>query len=160
VRIDPHKQDIVFLILILLIIFGLPFAIRAYDEQLKPHRLHSDAKEFTLTGNTRQGWLVGEVQAFDILSVGHHNDSSENPVITVNKDDLVVLKLRSSDVTHGFSLKAFGIYIAEGIHPGRTVYVSFKADKIGTFTFRCNVFCGDIHQHMQGTLIVKDKISG
>jgi heme/copper-type cytochrome/quinol oxidase subunit 2 len=23
----------------------------------------------------------------------------------------------------------------------------------------CTVFCGDIHQHMQGTLIVKDKPS-
>jgi cytochrome c oxidase subunit 2 len=67
------------------------------------------------------------------------------------------LKLRSSDVTHGFSLKAFGVYIAEGIKPGKTVYVSFNADKVGTFLFTCNVFCGDIHQHMQGTLLVKEQ---
>jgi heme/copper-type cytochrome/quinol oxidase subunit 2 len=74
----------------------------------------------------------------------------------VSKGDQVVLKLRSADVTHGFSLKAFGIYVAQGIQPGKTVYVSFKADKSGTFIFMCTVFCGDIHQHMQGTLIVNE----
>jgi hypothetical protein len=42
-----------------------------------------------------------------------------------------------------------------GIQPGKAVFVSFKADKVGTFTFSCNAICGDIHQNMQGTLVVK-----
>ena len=70
-------------------------------------------------------------------------------------DFSVILKLKSSDVVHGFSLKDFGIFITDGIHPGKTVVVSFKADKQGTFTFSCNAICGSNHQNMQGTLIVR-----
>jgi cytochrome c oxidase subunit 2 len=158
-RIDYHKQDMFFLLLLILIIVGLPFGIRAYDRYLEPAALTPDAKEFTLTGHAQKGWVLGEVQANDIISLWQAEGPAINPVIEVSQGDQVVLKLRSADVTHGFSLKAFGIYIAKGIQPGKTVYVSFKADKVGTFIFMCNVFCGDIHQHMEGTLIVKDKTS-
>jgi heme/copper-type cytochrome/quinol oxidase subunit 2 len=155
-RIDSHKQDILFLGFLILIILGLPFVIRAYDRHLVPGQVFSGTKEFTLTGHTQRGWLLGEVQAYDMISLWQQNAPMEMPVIEVSKGDPVVLKLRSSDVTHGFSLKAFDIYIADGIQPGKTVFVSFKADKAGTFLFSCNVFCGDIHQHMTGTLVVKD----
>ena len=136
---------------------GIPFGIRAYERYLKPEEATNGAKEFTLTGNAHSGWLLGEVKAFDIVSLWQKNPSPQKPVIEVFRGDQVVLKLRSSDVTHGFSLKAFGVYIAEGIKPGKTVYVSFKADKVGAFLFTCNVFCGDIHQHMKGTLLVKER---
>ena len=83
--------------------------------------------------------------------------SAAKPVIKVSRGDQVVLKLRSADVTHGFNLKAYGIYIAKGIQPGKTIFVSFKADKAGIFKFMCNVFCGDIHTEMEGKLIVRDE---
>ena len=156
---DSKKLDLFFLLLLILIIVGLPFGIRAYDRYLEPAALTPDTKEFTLTGHAQKGWVLGEVRANDIISLWQTEGPSEKPVIEVSKGDQVVIKLRSADVTHGFSLKAFGIYIAKGIQPGKTVYVSFKADKSGTFSFMCNVFCGDIHQHMEGTLIVRDEIS-
>ena len=155
-RISGKKLDCIYLGLIILIIVCIPFGIRAYERYLEPEEATNGAKEFTLTGNAHSGWLLGEVQAFDIVSLWQKNPSAPKPVIVVSKGDQVVLKLRSSDVTHGFSLKAFGVYIAEGIKPGKTVYVSFKADKTGTFLFTCNVYCGDIHQHMKGTLLVKE----
>ena len=158
-QISAVKKDVVLLIVLLLILVGLPFGIRAYDRRLEPEEMSEDAKVFTLTGHAHKGWLVGEVRANDMISLWQENGPREKPVIEVSKNDLVVLKLRSSDVTHGFSLKAYGIYVAKGIKPGKTVYVSFKADKPGTFIFMCSVFCGDIHQHMQGTLIVNDVIS-
>ena len=156
-RIDPKMQDLILLVLLILIIVGLPFGIRAYDRHLEPKEIRPGAKKFTLTGHAQKGWLLGEVQANDIISLWQKNGPAEKPVIEVSKGDQIILKLRSSDVTHGFSLKAFGVYIANGIKPGKTVFVSFEADKTGTFVFSCNVFCGDIHQHMQGTLIVKDE---
>jgi heme/copper-type cytochrome/quinol oxidase subunit 2 len=33
--------------------------------------------------------------------------------------------------------------------------VSFRADKAGIFTFSCNSICGDRHENMQGTLVVR-----
>lgn len=156
---ESKKKDLIYLFLLILIIVGLPFGIRAYDQYLEPKELAPGTKEFTLTGHAQKGWVLGEVQANDIISLWQDAGPAAKPVIEVSKGDQVVLKLRSADVTHGFSLKAYGIYIAKGIQPGKTVYVSFKADQVGTFNFMCNVFCGDIHQHMEGNLIVREEIS-
>jgi len=158
-KIDSKKKDFVLLLFLILILVGLPLGIRAYDRHLEPKENPAEAKVFTLTGNAQKGWVLGEVQANDIVSLWQKSGTSKNPVIEVSKGDQVVLKLRSSDVTHGFSLKAYGIYVAKGIKPGKTVFVTFKADKAGTFIFMCNVFCGDIHQHMEGRLIVRDQTS-
>jgi len=159
VRVYSVKRDVIYLILLLLIVIGLPFGIRAYDRRLEPVQSITGAKEFILTGHAGKGWVVGEVRANDIISMWRDDGPSAKPVIEVSQGDQVVLKLRSADVTHGFSLKAYGIYVAKGIQPGKTVYVSFTADKVGRFIFMCTVFCGDIHQHMEGTLIVRDETS-
>ena len=158
-KINSKKKDFVLLLFLILILVGLPLGIRAYDRHLEPEEKSAEARIFTLTGNAQKGWVLGEVQANDIVSLWQKSGASKNPVIEVSQGDQVVIKLRSSDVTHGFSLKAYGIYVAKGIKPGKTVFVTFKADKAGTFTFMCNVFCGDIHQHMEGTLIVRGQTS-
>lgn len=72
--------------------------------------------------------------------------------ITVNEGDTVKLVIESIDVDHGFAISDFGVN--ERLEPGKTVTVEFIADKSGTFTFFCNVFCGSGHSHMEGTLIV------
>ena len=156
---NTDKRDVIYLILLLIIVIGLPFGIRAYDRHLNPAESNSKAKEFALTGTAGRGWVRGEVRANDIFSLWRNDGPPVKPVIEVSKGDQVVIKLRSADVTHGFSLKAFGIYVAQGIKPGNTVYVSFTADKVGRFPFICTVFCGDIHPHMKGTLIVTDNAS-
>jgi len=153
---DPAKRDFIYLILLILIVIGLPFGIRAYDRLLDPSQSNADAMEFTLTGHAGKGWVLGEVRANDIVSLWREDGPGVKPVIEVNSGKRVILKLRSADVTHGFSMKAYGIYVAQGIPPGKTVYAAFTADQIGRFKFMCTVFCGDIHQHMEGTLIVKD----
>jgi heme/copper-type cytochrome/quinol oxidase subunit 2 len=158
-QMEPQKRDRLYLFIIVSIIIGLPFGIRAYDRFLEPKELTPDAKVFTLTGHARKGWVLGEVRANDIFSLWRNEGPALNPVIEVSKGDQVVLKLRSADVTHGFNLKAYGVYIAKGIQPGKTTFVFFKADKIGAFVFMCNVFCGDIHQNMKGKLFVRDVTS-
>ena len=158
-RFAKKHLEAIFLGLVVLILVGLPLGIMAYDHYLWPRKVPEGAKEFTLTGNAQYGWMLGEVQAYDMIALWQKNGSLRKPVIKVNQGDLVVLKLRSSDVTHGFSLKAYGIYLADGILPGKTVFVNFRADKAGTFLFTCNVFCGDVHPHMQGTLVVKPSLS-
>jgi cytochrome c oxidase subunit 2 len=150
------KKDYYYLGLIILLMIGIPLGIQSYDQSLKPKNMPDTTKEFTLTGNTQQGWILGEVQAYDILSSLKKNKEHTPPVLRVSKGDQVLLKLRSSDVTHGFSLKAYGIYVSKGIDPGQTIYVKFTADKTGTFKFFCNVFCGDIHHKMHGSLVVTE----
>ncbi len=153
-RISNKHLDYIFLFLLIAIVVGLPYGIWSYDRQVWQKRIEPGAKEFTLTGHTKKGWLLGEVQAFEVVSLGQSRPV-EKPVIEVRQGDRVVLKLKSSDVIHGFSLKDAGIIIADGIQPGKVVLVSFIADKVGTFTFSCNAICGDNHENMQGTLVVK-----
>ncbi len=148
------KKDYLYLGAIIFLFFFIPLGIRSYDHSLKPAALESHTKEFILTGHSQKGWLLGEVNAYDMLSF-KQSQELKKPVIRVSLNDQVVLKLRSADVTHGFSLKSYGIYISGGIDPGRTLYAKFKADKEGSFVFTCTVFCGDIHHSMQGTLVVE-----
>lgn len=73
--------------------------------------------------------------------------------ITVNNGDTVKLNITSVDVDHGFFLSAFNVN--KKLKPGQTVTAEFVADKTGSFSFFCNVFCGSGHQTMKGTLIVQ-----
>ena len=147
--------DLCFLVLIIIILAGLPLCISYYDRQVSSQNIPPEARVFRLTGHAQRGWLMGKVPAYDAITFWQKQGQPiERPVIKVKKGDLVVFKLASSDVVHGFSLKDFGVYLKDGIQPGKVVYVSFKADRVGTFTFSCNAICGDMHQNMQGTLIV------
>lgn len=150
-----NRMDLFFLILVVVVIVGVPLGIIHYDRYVSSRKIPSNARVFTLTGHAQRGWLLGKVPAYDAVSFWQKQGQPvERPIIRVKKGDFVVLKLASSDVLHGFSLKDFGIYLTDGIQPGKVVYVSFKADRVGTFTFSCNAICGDIHQNMQGTLVV------
>ena len=150
------KLDLFFLVVIALVLAGLPIGISFYDRYAASKNIAPDAKQFTLTGHAERGWLIGEVPAYEVVSFWKQKgEPIEKPVIEVSKGDVVVFKLTSSDVIHGFSLKDFGVYLTDGIQPGKATYVSFIADKVGTFTFSCNAICGDMHQNMQGTVVVK-----
>lgn len=154
-RSSTKKMDLMILLVLAVIIIGLPLGIRAYDQHRGLGKLPPGAKVFTLTGHAQRGWRLGDIKAVDVLSLWSQTGPLKKPVITVSRGDMVVLKLKSSDVVHGFSLKDLGVYITDGIQPGKVLYVSFTADKVGTFIFSCNAVCGDNHQNMQGALIVK-----
>lgn len=74
--------------------------------------------------------------------------------ITVKKGDKVKLTLTNIDVAHGISIKEFNIDLKPGA--GETKSVEFVADKAGTFSMYCNVFCGEGHREMKGTFVVEE----
>lgn len=77
----------------------------------------------------------------------------EPSTIRVTKGSHVKISLTSRDVPHGFSLLEYDV--SETILPGQTSTASFVADKRGTFSFGCDIACGDGHQEMRGVLIVE-----
>ena len=74
--------------------------------------------------------------------------------ITLKKGEPVVLVVSSQDRKHGFNLRAFGI--RADVEPGGTAQIRFTPDKTGKFTFSCDVFCGEGHEDMTGTVIVTE----
>jgi cytochrome c oxidase subunit 2 len=74
--------------------------------------------------------------------------------ITVKKGVPVVLELSSEDRVHGFNLPDFKVRTE--VKPDGTSRVSFTPDKTGNFTFLCDVYCGEGHEDMSGTLVVTE----
>ena len=74
--------------------------------------------------------------------------------ITLKKGEPVVLVLSSQDREHGFNLRAFGI--RADVNPGGTARIRFTPNKTGKFTFSCDVFCGEGHEDMTGTVVVTE----
>ena len=79
--------------------------------------------------------------------------SFEPEIIEVNKGDKVRLIVTSIDIPHGIKIAEYGIN--ERLDVGKPVTIEFTADKEGTFTAFCSVFCGSGHSNMKGKLIVR-----
>ena len=73
-------------------------------------------------------------------------------VIELKKDEPVILELTAHDVFMGFNSPDF--HVRTDVVPGKVTRVRLVPDKAGTFTFLCDIFCGDGHESMHGTLIV------
>ena len=72
--------------------------------------------------------------------------------VTVKKGVPVTLEMISVDRHHGFKLSAF--QLRADITPVAVEKVRFVPDRTGKFTFLCDVFCGDGHEDMSGTITV------
>ena len=73
--------------------------------------------------------------------------------IKVKVGQPVTLVLTSFDRIHGFKMPEFGI--RTDIIPDQETRVTLTPQKTGTFAFFCDVFCGDGHEDMAGTLVVE-----
>jgi len=73
--------------------------------------------------------------------------------LIVRQGDKVKIKITSTDVTHSFVMKDYGINIT--IKPNETKVAEFVADRYGIFNFNCGIPCGSGHKDMVGVLVVK-----
>jgi cytochrome c oxidase subunit 2 len=73
--------------------------------------------------------------------------------IKVKVGEKIHLVVSSVDVHHGLAIPAVGVKI--DLEPGKTASADFTAGKAGAYPFFCDVFCGEGHREMRGTLIVE-----
>jgi cytochrome c oxidase subunit II len=115
-------------------------------------------------------FLIYSVMAvFVMISVGGNLIAAENEQviqitakrfeyspkeITVKKGVPVVLELTSQDRLHGFNCP--GLKLRTDIRPGKVNTLRFVPDKVGTFPFHCDNFCGSGHEGMRGTITVAE----
>ena len=66
----------------------------------------------------------------------------------------IKLLMSSQDVIHDFGIPAFRI--KQDVIPGSYSTEWFTADRTGEYQFFCNQYCGDLHSHMLGTVIVME----
>ena len=72
--------------------------------------------------------------------------------LTLKKGVPVVLEITTADVLMGFNAPDFDV--RADIIPGQVARVRLVPDKVGTFTFLCDIFCGSGHETMSGTIVV------
>jgi len=73
-------------------------------------------------------------------------------VVKLRKGIPAVLEFTSEDVIMGFNCPALNL--RTDIVPGQVARVRFTPDKVGTFDFLCDIFCGDGHENMTGKITV------
>lgn len=74
--------------------------------------------------------------------------------IDVALNTVVRLKITAQDRDHGFEIE--GVKDSKvDLKKGQATVVEYKADKAGTFPFKCTTFCGFGHGRMKGTIVVK-----
>ena len=74
--------------------------------------------------------------------------------LVLKKGEPAIFELTARDVLMGFNLPDFNL--RADMVPEKVTRVRFVPDRTGTFTFLCDVFCGEGHERMQGTLTVID----
>lgn len=74
--------------------------------------------------------------------------------LTLKKGEPVILEFTTLDVLMGFNLPDFNL--RADIVPDKVTRVRLVPDKTGTFTFLCDVFCGEGHERMNGKITVVD----
>ena len=74
--------------------------------------------------------------------------------IEVTVGERIRLAVRSADGVHGIEIKKVTVSkeIPRGAAP---VMIEFTADEAGRFPIICSEYCGDGHDDMKGTLVVK-----
>ncbi len=108
------------------------------------------SREAQPTGQLINGVRTVEVEAF---RYGFKPD----PII-VNEGETVELVAHSADVTHGLQITEFSVN--ETLNKDEVKKIRFTADKAGTFTIYCSIYCGPGHGNMTGTLIVRKNPEG
>lgn len=129
-------------------ILFLIFLVSACSQQ-KPENLVGQGSDVPQQGNAVSA-QSGQIKEFKMTA---RQFQFEPSVIEVNKGDKVRLIVTSLDVPHGISIREYGIN--ERLDVGKPVTIEFTADKQGTFTAFCSVFCGSGHSNMKGKLVVK-----
>jgi cytochrome c oxidase subunit 2 len=87
-----------------------------------------------------------------VISITARRFQYEPAIVTLRRGEPVILELHSIDVVHGFNLPDLGV--RTDVLPGQARRVRIIPDRVGTFGFHCDNFCGIGHEEMAGVLTV------
>ena len=74
--------------------------------------------------------------------------------ILLKKGVPVVFEITALDRLHGFNCPDLGV--RANLLPGEITRIRVVPQKAGSFVFRCDIFCGDGHEDMTGTITVSE----
>jgi mono/diheme cytochrome c family protein len=127
----------------------VPGAVWWYEKIHLPSRYGAESRIINLTGFAGTGvWTMEEIRG-----INYWWKHFEPATIVLEEGMDVVLRIRSSDMTHQFYLPALGIGPLT-IKPGHMVEYRFKAEKTGIFQYYCTAMCDECHFYMRGWVVI------
>ena len=143
------RTEIVAFVLVLATLAGVPVWVAVNESRAMWAEDAEGARVITLTAVAAGGiWTEEDV-------VGHsywrRTPRPARPVVRVG--ETVILRLKSPDVTHSFSIPDFGVGPIE-VGAGHVSEVRFIATEPGEYLTQCSTRCGPCHEEMLGTIVV------
>jgi len=110
------------------------------------------------SGQDAAGGATAQSQEPRVIEVVARRFAFEPAEIAVTVGEKVTLAVRSADGVHGIEIKKVKVKkeIPRGAEP---VMIEFTAAETGRFPIVCSEYCGDGHDDMKGTLVVKARES-
>lgn len=75
--------------------------------------------------------------------------------IEVEEGDLVTVRFEADDIPHSFTIDDDAYRISKRAAPGHPVVFEFRAEKVGTFPYYCNLTADPGCKKMRGELVVR-----
>jgi len=97
---------------------------------------------------------LGADQAEQVIRITAKKFEYSPKEIRLKKGVPAVLEFTSLDRLHGFNCPDLGV--RTDIIPGKVSTLRVVPQKAGTFDFHCDIFCGEGHEDMTGTIIVEE----
>ena len=91
---------------------------------------------------------AGETAATRVVEITARRFASEPARIEVPQGTRLQIRLRSADVDHGLSIKAYKVKLLAP-RSGEWVSAEFTASQAGTFPMACSEYCGTGHGRMK-----------
>ncbi|MFQ6113903.1 MAG: c-type cytochrome, partial [bacterium] len=127
------------------LLIGLPVIVF----QNGPWVAKGSTRVIHLTGVMKNGvWTKEEVTGLNYWWKTFHPAK-----IILREGEEVLLRLSSSDGTHGFYVPELNLGPIQ-VESGHTVEVWLRADHAGKYTYYCTLVCGECHYYMRGTIEV------
>lgn len=96
-----------------------------------------------------------EDQAEQVIKIQAKKFEYSPNKIRIKRGVPTILEFTSLDRVHGFTVPGLG-GIRATIEPGKITHLRIVAPKTGTYEFYCDIFCGDGHEGMNGTIVVEE----
>ncbi len=146
-----YLWEILFVALVAVIVIGTPLVIYWWNSSVVAGYDSDRVINIIARNDVRDKvgrWLVQEGNGWN------YGDITAPSEVKVKQGEKVTLRIVSFDVLHGFRLTDYGIE-SKQIHSGKVTEITFVADKVGRFPFKCTIVCGVGHNDMVGELIVE-----
>ncbi|HZP98825.1 MAG TPA: cupredoxin domain-containing protein [Reyranella sp.] len=105
-------------------------------------------------GSMAGGWRLWAAEPAGVeVSIAASKFEFQPDTVKAKVGQPLTFVLTSLDRIHGFKMPEFGI--RTDIIPDQETRVTITPQKPGQYAFFCDVFCGDGHEEMGGTLIVE-----